>query len=85
LERDRVATGFAARPFKEVTEMWKKVLDGLLAAGIAADPIVYMYWLTAQREAEEQREEAAAVSRSRAAAAVIRPIELARRSPEATA
>ena len=65
--------------------MWKKVLDGLLVAGIAADPIVYMYWLTAQREAEEQREEEAAERRSRSAAAAIRPIELARRSREATA
>jgi hypothetical protein len=85
MERDRVTTGLAPRPFKEVTEMWKKVLDGLLMAGIAADPIVYMYWLTAQREAEEQREPAAVELSSRSAAAVIRPIDLARRSREATA
>ena len=65
--------------------MWKKVLDGLLAAGIAADPIVYMYWLTAQREPEEQREAEAVESRFRSAAPVIRPIELALRSREATA
>jgi len=65
--------------------MWKKVLDGLLMAGIAADPIVYMYWLTAKREAEEQREEAAVESRSRSAAAAMRRLEIGRRSKEATA
>ena len=64
--------------------MWKKkLLDGLLASCATADPIAYMYFLTSQREAEEQREAAAAEKRSRSMAAVIRPIELARRSREA--
>jgi uncharacterized protein involved in tolerance to divalent cations len=78
-----VATGLAARHFKEVTEMWKKLLDGLLASCVAADPMVYMYWLTWQREADEHREAAMVEKPSPSMAAVIRPIELARRSREA--
>ena len=66
--------------------MWKKkLLDGLLASCVASDPMVYMYWLTARREADEQREAAMAEEASVSRAAFIRPIELARRSRKVTA
>ena len=78
-----MAIGLAARQIKEVTEMWKKLLDGLLASCVMADPVAYMYLLASQRGAEEQHEAAVVEKPSPSMAAAIRPIELARRSREA--
>jgi hypothetical protein len=80
---DRVTTGLAARHLKEVTEMWKKLLDGLLASLVTADPVAYMYLLASQREADERREAATVEEPSHSMATVIRPIALSRRSREA--
>jgi hypothetical protein len=60
------------------------LLDGLLAACVAVDPTVYMYWLTAEREAEEVKS-ARVEELSPSRQADVWPIERARRSREATA
>ncbi len=34
--------------------MWKSFVNGLIASCVASDPAVYLYWLCARREAEEE-------------------------------
>jgi hypothetical protein len=62
--------------------MWKSLLDALIESFVAIEPTVYMYWLVAKREAEEQ---AAAIEQPEPRHDHVARIDFARGRKEATA
>lgn len=62
--------------------MWKSRLDAVIESCMAMDPTVYVHWLLAQREAQEQ---AAALERPEPRKERVSRIELVLGRKEATA